>query len=135
MSKINDDRIMKLKEQIKTKTEKIKNNKKFSPITNCSMEFYGNRYNINVLNKEQLIDLLVKTTALQNAAEYLKIEYNFSGYLVQDWITDIKAKYDFLCVKEEEKNLKEMEDKLTKLLSIEKKNELQLDEFEKLLGE
>ncbi|GFN32439.1 hypothetical protein PCURB6_26990 [Paenibacillus curdlanolyticus] len=47
-----------------------------------------------------------------------------SGYHIEDWIADLKAKLDFLNVKEEERKLKAMEDKLDQLLSDEKKVEM-----------
>jgi nucleoid DNA-binding protein len=57
-----------------------------------------------------------------------------SGYLLSEWISDIKTKIEILSRKDEERNLKAMEDKLVKLLSDGKKVELELNEIESLLN-
>lgn len=133
MTNTNDKKIIELKKQVELKKKEIKKAKRFSPITNCSIEVDGVRHNINVLNKTQLVDLLVKLTMYKIASESLKIKYSISGYSVNDWIEDINSKLDLINVKEEENNLKSMEDKLDMLLSNEKKVELELDEIESLL--
>jgi uncharacterized membrane protein len=63
-NELNDKRILDLKKKIETKKESLNKVTKFLPITNCSIESEGNRYNIQVLSKEQLIQLLVKLNSL-----------------------------------------------------------------------
>jgi hypothetical protein len=136
MSNINNDqRILELKKQIEIKKEKLKQSERFSPITNLSIEFEGDRYNLNVLQKQELINLLIRLNIYLISAKDLGIEteYIISGYKLEDWITDIKAKMDILSRKDEERNLKALEDKLTKLLSEDKKVELELNEIADLL--
>jgi hypothetical protein len=129
----NDSKIMELKKQIEEKKAKINKSQKFTPITNCSIEVDGVRHNLQVLSKEQLISLMVKLNAYAISAKDLGVEYIVSGYIVSDWIIDIKAKLDFVSRKEEENKLKVMESKLDQLLSNEKKVELELDEIASLL--
>lgn len=130
----NDQRILLLKKQIEEKKEKLNKSQKFSPITNCSIEFEGVRHNLQVLSKEQLVILMIKLNSLRLSAKDLELDgFEISGYDVSDWITDIKAKIDILSRKDEERNLKAMEDKLTKLLSDGKKVELELNEIESIL--
>lgn len=133
--KTNDQKILELKKQIEEKKKALAKSQKFSPITNCSIEIDGQRYNLQVLNKEQLITLLVKLNSYAMSAENLKLleEYFITGYNVLDWIKDIKAKIAYLSRKEEENKLKAMEYKLNQLLSNEKKVELELNEIASFL--
>ncbi|MFC0903694.1 hypothetical protein ACFHWD_03195 [Clostridium sp. MT-14] len=135
MANLNDSKIMNLKVLIEGKKKELKKLKQFSPITNCSIELDRTRYNINVLTKEQLIALVVKLQAYMTAAKELELldEYVISGYKVEEWISDIKTKLDVLTQKDEEKKLKFMENKLDKLLSEDKKTELELSEIENIL--
>lgn len=134
MSK-NDERILALKEKIAQKKEQISQNSvRFNPITNCSIEFRGQRYNINTLNEEQCVLMLVELKALSNAARELKVELNFSGYSVDDWMEDLESKIYVLKEKSEERQLKAMESQLEKLLSEDKKTELEIDKIAQSLG-
>ena len=144
MAKANDERILELKKQIEAKKEKLGKIKRFSPITNCLIGLEGQRYNINVLPKEDLKLLLVKlngyyismTSYNSNENKDYKIEsLTIGGYEITDWINDIESKLILLSQKEEERGLKTMEDKLTQLLSEDKQTELEIDEIAKLLGE
>lgn len=134
-NKNNDQKILELKKQIEDKKKKISKSQKFSPITNCSIEIDGTRYNIQVLTKEQIISLMVRLNSYAISAKELELleEYSISGFNVLDWIEDLKAKLDFVSRKEEEQKLKTMESKLDQLLSNEKKVELELGEIESML--
>lgn len=129
MVNTNDQKILNLKKQIEDKKFKLGKSQKFSPVTNCSIELDGIRTNIQTLSKEQLINMLVKINSYAMAAKDLELinEYSISGYNVMDWITDLKGKLDFMGRKEEEQKLKAMETTLDKLLSDEKKVEIELD--------
>lgn len=135
MSTKNDSKILGLKAQILEKKKQLKDTKTFSPVTNCSIELDGARYNIQATPKEQLIFILVKLNSYIKSYEDLAINDCFvvSGYLVSDWISDIKSKLSILSRKDEEKKLKDMESTLDKLLSDEKKTELELDNIASML--
>jgi len=135
MSNENDKKILELKLQILKKKEQLESIKKFTPVTNCSIELDSQRYNINTLPQEQLIQLLVKVNMYQMSASDLELEYDYtiSGYTPIDWITDLSARLDILSKKDEERKLKALEDKLDKLLSSDKKTELELSEIENML--
>lgn len=130
MSK-NDDRILELKKQIKTKEEELAKKKaRFVAITNCILIFENENYNINVLNEEQLILLATRINLYIMSAKELKLALpKFNGFELEDWITDIKNKLEVLAYKKEERELKEFQKKLDKLLSDEKRVELELDEI------
>ena len=134
---LNDSKIMTLKAQILEKRDKLDKSRKFIPVTNCSIEVNGIRSNIQVLIKEQLILLLVKLNSYKISAKELSLleEFMISGYKVEDWITDIKSRLEVVSRKDEERNLKIMEDRLSKLLSNEKKVELEIDEIANILKE
>lgn len=132
----NDEKILQLKKQIEEKKAKVGKAQKFTPITNCIINFEGVTYNLNIFNsKEQIIPLLVKLNALVISADELNLldQYFISGYNVQDWTKDLIAKLEFVDRKQEESKLKLMESKLDQLLSNDKKIELELNEIESML--
>lgn len=132
----NDEKIIKLKQQIEEKRNKLGNLKRFTPITNCILELDGITTNIQILPKEKLALLLVKLNLYKMSMENLNMsldEIIINGYDIRDWMSDILVKIDIISYKEEEQKLKTMESKLVELLSKEKKTELAIDEIEKML--
>lgn len=132
----NDEKIIKLKQQIEDKRTKLGNLKRFTPITNCILELDGITTNIQILPKEKLALLLIKLNLYKMSIENLNMsldEIIINGYNIGDWMSDILAKIDIISYKEEEQKLKTMESKLVELLSKEKKTELAIDEIEKML--
>lgn len=134
MSK-NDDRILELKKQIeKKKTTFTEKNTKFSPETNCILILDGTTYNLNVLNDESLTFLKIKLYTYKMAVIDMKItDFKISGYSLDDWISDINKKLETHEIKQKQNELKAMEAKLDKLLSEDKKTELELDDIAALL--
>jgi endonuclease V-like protein UPF0215 family len=136
MENKNDNKILELKAQIAKKKEELSKKKnRFVPITNCSIDFDGARLNIQTLTKEQLQMMLIRLHMYIKSAQELNMVdvCNFSGYNVCDWVEDIKSKLNVLSFKDEENKLKMMEAKLEKMLSDEKKTELELAEIENML--
>lgn len=134
MSK-NDDKILELKKQIETKKNDLAARKvRFSPETNCVLDLDGNKFNLNVLDDGALMFLMLKLNLYNMSADNLKMPHPIiSGYSVDLWINDIKSKLAVAGMKREEADLKRMEAKLDKLLSEEKKTELEIDEIASLL--
>lgn len=135
MSK-NDDKVLQLKQQIEEKKRVLSNIKKFTAVTNCSINFEGAQININTLQKDGLVQLYVKLNALQLSAIDLGLldDFYISGYNISEWVEDVKNKLEALTVKQEESKLKQMETRLTQLLSEDKKVELELEEIIKSLA-
>lgn len=135
MSK-NDDRIIELKNQIEIKKKELTNKRvKFTPETNCVLELEGTNYNLNVCTEEVLTMLMIKLNTYIMSANDLGVSIpTMSGYPIDLWISDIKNKLAVTVIKREEANLKRMEAKLDKLLSDDKKTELELDEIASLLS-
>ena len=131
----NDEKIMLLKSQIAEKKKGLKGKKKFSPLTNCSIELDGVRLNLQVLNREGLTHLLVKLNSYLLSAVDLGLdeEYVISGYVIDQWITDIKLKLEILKYEEEDRKLKLLESKLHVLLSNERQVSLAIEEIESMI--
>ena len=133
MSKTHDAKIIELKKQIEEKQEKLKDVKRFLPITKCIINLDGKTHNLNILKKEELIFLLVRLNVFKKSADELGYPLTIDGYLVEDWMDDTKAKLKLIEYKEEEQKLNTLNKKLTALLSEDKKVELELEEIEGLL--
>jgi hypothetical protein len=128
MAKKNDDVILKLKRDIETKKKLIKSSERFTPVTNCSLVLDNERYNLNVLGKDQIIPLMVKLNSYAMSADALGLsaELQYSGFSVEDWMTDLNARWAIINRTNEEVRLKALESKLHNLLSIDKKVELEI---------
>ena len=133
MSK-NDERVLQLNEIIDKKKLELKGAKKFTPLTNCILDLEDQKYNLNVLRLNDLQLLLVRLNMYLMSAKDLKINLEISGYNIAEWITDIKCKIEIFEYKKKEAELKTLEVKLDKMLSDEKKTELELDEIAALLN-
>ena len=132
MSK-NDDRILELKKQIETKKKSISEKKvRFIPETNCVLNMDGMTINLN--DRYALMLLLIRLNSyLMSAVDLGMSDFEISGYSITAWIKDIKSKLEVFSLKKEEADLKKMESKLDKLLSDDKKTELEIDEIANLL--
>ena len=130
----NDERILKLKKEIEKKKEEIeKKDVRFIPKTNCILTLDGDTYNLHVCPVEKLKFLWVKLNMYFMSAKDLSLDFSVSGFPVSDWINDIKNRLSILEVKSEKENLRKMEEQLDKLLSSDKRTELELDRIEGLL--
>lgn len=134
MSK-NDDRILELKKQIEIKKKSISEKKiRFVPETNCILNMDGMTINLNVCSDDALVLLLIRLNSyLMSAVDLGMSDFEISGYSVTAWIKDIKRKLEVSGLKRVEADLKKMESKLDKLLSDDKKTELEIDEIANLL--
>jgi hypothetical protein len=128
----NDTKILDLKKKIEEKKKELGNGR-FSPITNCNLETKDKRYNLHALNEKDLKELFIELHIKNKAVLELELDYKLSGYIIEDWIIDIKSRLAILNRVDEEKKLKIMESKLDKLLSNEKKVELELKEIENMI--
>ena len=127
----NDTLILQLKQQISEKKSKLQKLNRFTPITNMSLELFGERHNLNVLGINVLLLLKATLTSIQQHSELPLI---VSGFQISDWISDLQLKIRLLNKDAEQKKLDELEKQLRKLLSEDKKVELELDSIEGLLG-
>ena len=94
----------------------------------------GMTINLNVCSDDALLLLLIRLNSyLMSAKDLNMADFEISGYSVTTWIKDIKSKLEVSGLKKEESDLKKMESKLDKLLSDDKKTELEIDEIAALL--
>ena len=132
----NDKVILNLQKEIGIKKDLLKKSKvKFSPITNGSITINGINKNILTFNKQELLLTIAQLSAQKEGLKKIlpSEEIIINSYSIDDWITDLTNKYNYLNVAEEEKRLKELEDKLHNLLSNDKKVEIEIDSIRKLI--
>ena len=131
MATENDVKILALKEEIEKKKKQLTSGIKFSPVTNCSIALDGVRHNLHVETKDGLLLLIAKLNGLKKSlaevmpSEQLVIE----GYSVDDWLTDLVAKFNVLNISKERERLQKLESKLHNLLSVDKKVELEIEDL------
>lgn len=130
-----DERILGLKKQVEEKRENIASRKKnFVPHTNLVCEWRGEKKNLNVLDLNGLLMLGWELDSFMNYCSSMGVnDISVAGYAISDWLLDINQKRELISIRREEDELKKMESKLNKLLSEDKKTELELDDIEALL--
>lgn len=136
MSK-NDERILELKKQIEEKKKELGKQPRFSPITTCLFTCNGNKVNMHTLTSVKEINaMLVYFNAYVMSANDLGIDCNdivFDGFSVSDWMEDLKMKKEVVEYTAKKAQLTSLEKKLDKLLSDDKKTELEIDAIAELI--
>ena len=134
----NDERIAALRTKIAAKRAALAGRSaRFAPVTNCSLELDGTRYNLHSLGLESLIFLAAKLQALRTGAvdlAFAPTDLVIGGFGVDDWITDVKARLAVVAFKAEEAQLNALDKQLEGLLSSDAKTELALDSIDALLA-
>lgn len=137
MSK-NDEKILTLKKTIEKRKEELGKKEPFAPLTSCSLDFEGTRYNLHAINDmNTLAYIMCKLHTLEMAAADLELDASMlvlAGFPVSDWMHDLKAKVSLVKRQTKENELKAFEKKLDALLSADKKTELEIDNIAELLG-
>jgi hypothetical protein len=135
--KENDEKILELKNQIKTKKEELTKIDKFRPITNCIITSYVmgfDKLNINTLNTNDLKLLAIRLKSYLNPNNGLKYtDVLLSGFKLSDWVEDIENKIENNNKISKMKELEVLENRLTEMLSNTKRTELEIEEISKLL--
>lgn len=136
MSK-NDDKILELKAEVAKKKEELsKMTKKVTTKTNCSLSLgEGSRININTLKGDTLLYTLITINSYYMSAKDLGLAstYKINGYLMSDWMEDLKSRVEVEEYKTKMKELTAMEEKLGRMLSDDKKTELELNDISSML--
>lgn len=138
MAAKNDERILELKKQIEEKKKELGKQPRFSPVTTCMFNHNGNRINIHALTSIKDINaMLVYFNMYVMSAEDMEISCEdivFDGFAVTDWIEDLKSKKTVIEYTAKKEQLTVLEKKLDKLLSDDKKTELEIDAIADLIG-
>ena len=137
----NDNRILELKKKIEQERATLKeSNSRFQPITSCILEFAGQKYNLNAMSANDLLLLLSLLSVIEQAntkiAEEMQIikPATVNGYLLTEWITDIRKKLDQVLYREKKAKLDKLEKQLTDLLTDETQTKLKVDNLENELN-
>lgn len=136
MSNPNDSRIIDLKAQIEKARAEVGAALKFAPKTSCVYDIDGVKYNLHAASQPDLLYLLAKLTALHSgaAAHGLEGELTICGFPIRDCIDDVLAKYADAERAGRAVKLKMMEATLDKLLSDDKKKEMEIEKIADMLG-
>lgn len=117
------------------KKKVIGKTKKFVPETNCMLNIENNRFNLNVLSKDDLMFLYGKLNHIKREVDndFPNNKLKVSGFPITDWINDIKGKISIREISDEEKRLKNLENELDELLTNESKVHIKLDKLKGLI--
>ena len=134
----NDERILELKKQIEEKKNELGKQPRFTPVTTCLFDREGCRVNIHTLTSVKDINaMLVFFNTYVMSAKDLDIdcaEVELDGFSVLDWMEDLKSKKAVVEYSAKKEQLTALEKKLDKLLSDDKKTELEIEAIADLIG-
>ena len=137
MSTKNDEMILQLKKKVEEqKAELVKLPRTLQSETSTIFRPDTENLNLRVMTVEQLKLLKVRLHILEMSAEDLGMdldEFTISGFTIDKWMHDIDTQISVLTRAEKEKKLKETENALNKLLSDDKRTELELEALAKSL--
>lgn len=129
------DLLQKKKDEI-AKTEKPNWN------TNCSCPTPDGTKNIQTITDvsvlvDALANINMRAEAHKTAAKTLGVESTFkhSGFTVEDWTADFQTRINKILVTNKKKELAEIEARLDKLVSKEKREEMELLALTAMLGQ
>lgn len=127
----NDKVILSLKKEIEAKKKLLAKTTKFDPVTNCSLQLDGDRINIHVATKDDLLLQIAKLNALKIGLGVSAIEEQLfiGGYTIDEWLQDLTARYKYLNISNEKNRLQKLEEKLHNLLSVDTKVELEIEDL------
>lgn len=131
----NDEMILSLKAEIEAKKKSLSTEIKFLPVTNCNLELDGVRYNIHTLNKDSLLLLITKLSAMKTALQNVLPDETLiiGGYSAEQWLKDLVQKFKAQNTAKEKERLQKLEARLHDLLSVDTKVELEIEELKSLI--
>lgn len=133
-NKTNDIKILQLRKKIEDKQKALFKIDKFVPSTTCILKIDGETKNLHVMNRSELQYYYVKLKSYKKVADEDFVgDFEMCGFPISNWIDDISNKLAIMDQKNTEKQLIDMNNKLNKLLSEEKRTELELEEIDNLL--
>jgi hypothetical protein len=129
----NDKIILELKAQIEVKKKLIRGTERFSPKTNCNLVLGSERYNLNVVSKQECLLLLARLKSLKDGLQSVLPDeiLEISGYNVDLWIADLVNRFAVLNRLLESNKLEGLEQKLHNLLSLDTKVELEIEDLKR----
>lgn len=135
-----DNKALELIAQIKAKKEGIaKAKKKPEYRTNCHFFYNGDLINIqatsDVVKLINIVGFLIqKKNSYLEAVKFLNLDnppdFIWQNHSAEDWINDLEIKIKKIQVIAEEKKLESLEERLNRIVSPEKRAELELEAIE-----
>ncbi len=140
-----DEVIMELLAKVKTKQAEIKKLGKPSWKTSCTIGFteaLSDRVNIQtVTDREKLVAIYSRLLTLEDNWDVankdlgLDIEPTHQGKPVADWKADVATRVGQLTIETKKQELKKLEERLDKIVSPEKRREMELEAIQAELAE
>lgn len=138
MATKNDNTILLLKDKAKKKRAELGTEPKFTPVTTCVFTLYGEKVNIHTLDKSKVLFYLTQFRSMIEAAKDIPDaspeDIIVDGFDITEWYNDLLSKLSTLQYMKKLRDITALEQKLDKLLSEDKKVELELDDIAKLLN-
>lgn len=138
MATKNDNTILLLKEKARKKRAELGAEPKFAPVTTCVFTLYGEKVNIHTLDMSKTLFYLTQFKSMIEAAkdipEASPQDIIIDGFDITEWYNDLLSKLSTLQYMKKLRDITALEQKLDKLLSEDKKVELELDDIAKLLN-
>lgn len=142
-----DQVIDSLFEKVKQKKAEIAKAEKPNWVTNCTFSFRGNISASESVNIQTITDVkemvriltfLIREESFNDeATKRLGLEetsdFKWMGYTVKEWETDLKTRLNKVLIDRKRSELKNLEERLDKLVSPEKRREMELAEIAKEL--
>ena len=142
-----DKKTLELIAQVKSKKDAIAKAEKPSYKTNCSFSYIeGVRSSATNIHVETDIKKLIcmaaflvdRNAGYQTTAKILGVdkppEFTWDGSSVEEWVGDIKQRIAKIQISSEKKKLEALEERLNKIISPEKRAELELEAIASELG-
>lgn len=108
--------------------------------TNCSWIVEEKTINLQTANTRVLVGALAELLQVVDyrtrAAELLGIEYTFElwGYSMEDWISDFRKRGAIIKHKDQQEDLKQLEDRVASVMSEQQKRAAEIQALTKDLG-
>ena len=143
MGKTKDEIVDELFLVIQEKKAEIKEAEKPDWKTNCSFKFSEDTKSKNIRTVSNVVDLVnIASFLIGKETDYTKankiletdIEFLWFGETFSDWISDLKTRINQIQITERKIELNNLEARLDKLVSKEKREQMELEEIEKLLN-
>lgn len=126
----------------KAKVKELKDGSALKWKTNGTFRLIGSSTTVNIqtahepLIEECAVHLSMYENALRSAGEQLgrELKSEFSGFPAADWFADFKKRLATIDLREEEKKLSELEQRLNGVLSPEERRRIEVEMLMKDLG-
>lgn len=143
--KTTDNKVLALLEQVNQQKKEIQRAEGSKWITNCAFSYTEEPSKAINLHVEGSVRNLICIVAFlrerertyNDAASTLGVDapiFTWSGFRVDDWISDIKMRIDKIQISTKKKKLELLESRLSAVMTPELKAQIELDAIEKELG-